>query len=180
MNAIDNSSLSFANGTTEAFCPICDRKVVWTAASAEKSIYPGDGAHYYLAEDITFTGTADAFFLSPTKGTACLHLNGHNITATAQKAIAAYGGTLNVMGNGMVSGNYATAWTGGATVHTTGLGTLNLCGGLYVKPVTNTTANPILFVANGTLNFYNGAVVDGVGGRLCFRAHAGGFVHRRR
>ena len=163
MNAISTESLSFAPGTSEALCPICDRKVVWTAAAAEKSIYPGDGAHYYLPEDITFDGTADAYFLSPTNGTACLHLNGHNITATAQKAIAAYGGTLNVMGSGTVSGNYAVAWSGGATVHATGGGKLNLCGGTFVKPVTNTTANPIVFAANGTINMFGGATVDGTG-----------------
>ena len=163
LNAIDNSRLSFAEGTTEAKCPVCDKTVIWTALTGERSVYPTDGTHYYLSEDVVFEGTSDAYFLSPVNGTVCLHLNGHNITATAQKAMTAYGGTINVMGSGTVSGNYATAWTGAATAHATSGGTLNLCGGTFVKPVTNTTANPIVFAGNGAVNLYNGAVIDGTG-----------------
>ena len=160
---IDNGDLSIDPNAPTALCPVCDREVVWTPATNQKSIYPGSGAHYYLAEDIVFDGTADAYFLSPSSGEACLHLNGHSITATAQRAVTAVGGTLNIIGNGTVSGNFAKAWYGGATAHAYGNGVLNLWGGTYVKPLTNTTENPILYVSSGTVNMYTGATVDGTG-----------------
>lgn len=159
--AIDNSNLSFTNGN-QAYCPACRNTVTWQAVSGELTAtkWLQSGGHYYLSGDVTYAGTDQAMY-SPTGSvsrTACLHLNGHNITATAGKAIQCGDGTLNVMGNGTVSGA-GTAY-GGATIHTWGSGTLNLYGGTYTKGASN---YPALFVGSYTVNLHDGATVEGQG-----------------
>jgi len=166
---VDNGPLQFAPGTAEAECPVCEKTVTWTAfhqsADTTKRIgRPADGAHYYLAEDILYTQDA-SFILPPIAGaTACLHLNGHNLTATAYRAayITGSAGTLNIMGEGIVSGNADAV---GAVLYMSTSNSdaaLNLYGGTYVKPDGNGRALTAI-VNGGSLNVYAGAWLKGNG-----------------
>ncbi len=166
---VDNGPLQFAPGTAEAECPVCEKTVTWTAfhQSEDTTVRigrPADGAHYYLAEDILYTQDA-SFILPPAVGeTACLHLNGHNLTATAYRAAYVTGsaGTLNIMGEGIVSGNADAV---GAVLYMSTSNSdaaLNLYGGTYVKPDGNGRALTAI-VNGGSLNVYAGAWLKGNG-----------------
>ena len=162
-SSVDNSNLTFDLGTTNAMCPVCRKKVTWIGISGELTEHQWlqAGGHYYLSGDVTYAGTDEALY-SPISGvakTACLHLNGHNITATAGKAIHVGDGTLNVMGNGIVSGANATTY-GGATIHTWGSGKLNLYGGTYTK---GASTYPVIFVGACTVQLFEGFKLDGQG-----------------
>ena len=164
--AADNKDLSVGSDDM-AVCPVCNEKVTWTAITqaANGTTAVGaltDGDHYYLAEDITYTGTDTYFVRAPgTGGKACLHLNGHNLTTTNTQAIFGYAGVLNVMGNGTVMGNTATENNGAAVhINTAGAnGKINLYGGTYTKPVSNKTASVITSLSGGTVNLYEGVTV---------------------
>ena len=196
---VDNSNLSFTDGSN-AYCPVCKKTVTWTAITQEEygtaaAIKASNGKHYYLAEDIHYTaalttssdgGETSYFIRMPSAGnTACLHLNGHNLTAANNLVIQGYPGTLNVMGNGIVSGNRNNS-SRGATIYfqTTG-GTLNLYGGTYTKPAAN-TRNIIYMNLAGSVHVYEGAWIRGIGssgyaaylnnsskGQMTFAVHGG-------
>lgn len=166
--AVDNSDLQFDEGTTNAVCPVCKEKVTWTAIGKESGTVSLGGKHYYLNKDLTFTGESDSGYLmnAGANTTACLHLNGHNITATKTRAIFGSNGRLNVMGNGIVSG-YNKAAQGAAVQHnnrTDGNG-IHLYGGTYQKTAdTRTDAHTVaVWNVGGTLNIYEGATVIGSG-----------------
>jgi len=171
-NAVDNSDLAFAAGSTDAVCPVCRKSVTWkpVTQAAYGTTRLGNlsgGDHYYLAEDIVYTGAENTFLRAPGTGSAaCLHLNGHNLSATNNGVITGYAGTINVMGNGTVSGNVADTNNGAAVhINTSGKnGTVNLYGGIYTKPATNKTAAVISIWANGgRINLYEGAQAVGNG-----------------
>ena len=174
----DNSNLSFSSGT-DAVCSVCQKTVTWKAVTqaAYGTIRLGalsNGDHYYLEEDITYTGADNFFLQAPASGSACLHLNGHSLVATNNGAIIGYSGTLNVMGSGIVMGNL-TAENQGAAVHinTTGSnGVVNLYGGTYTLPATNTTAAAVSIWANGgKINLYEGATAKGNGSGNAIYVH---------
>jgi len=169
----NNSDLKFAEGSNVAKCPACGDEVTWTpvsqAADTTTKIGVAEaGAHYYLTEDITFTGSGSTGFITgPTAQgtTACLHLNGHDLTST--KAAAIYSpyarmGVLNVMGNGTVSGNASGA---GTTVYLSSQkasGAINLYGGTYVKPASN-SASMVALINGGSIHVYDGVWLQGNG-----------------
>ena len=160
---VSNAKLSFESGTTNAYCPVCAKTVSWTAVSTSLSstLWTKDTNHYYLTGNVTYAGTDQAIY-SPTGGvakTACLHLNGFDLTATAGRAIHCGDGTLNIMGNGTVSGNQSASY-GGATFNTWGNGKLNLYGGTYTK---GASQYPVLYVGAYTVNLYSGATIEGSG-----------------
>ena len=155
--AIDNSNLKFDTGTTNAWCPVCEKKVTWTALKAEETT-SANGGHYYLVQDLTYTGTGDYFFRAPTTGghTACLHLNGHNMTATKTRAIYGSSGELNVMGNGNVTG-YNKKSTYGAAVmvnNKNAKSRINLYGGTYLKVSDAGSSWPVIAMGDAGGNFY--------------------------
>lgn len=161
---VDNGPLQFIPGTQEAECPVCKKNVTWTAFSQSQDTTvrigrPADGAHYYLAEDIVYSSDTAAFILPPVAGeAACLHLNGHNLTSTGYRAVYMTGsaGTLNIMGEGTVSGNEDAV---GAVIYvSTGNAdaTLNLYGGTYVKPDSNGRALTTV-VSGGSMYVHSGA-----------------------
>jgi len=164
--AADNKNLSVGADNT-AVCPVCNKSVTWKpitqAANGTTALGAlNDGDHYYLAEDITYTGTDTYFVRAPGTGSsACLHLNGHNLTTTNTQAIFGYAGVLNVVGNGTVMGNTATENNGAAVHINTGgaNGKINLYGGTYTKPVSNKTASVITSLSGGTVNLYEGVTV---------------------
>jgi hypothetical protein len=171
--AVDNSDLKFSSGN-QAYCPVCKKTVTWTAltqaAYGTARLIMSAGGHYYLAEDITYTG-ADAAAIRGPSGTtpACLHLNGHDLVATNEGAIIGYTGVMNVLGNGTVMGNTTAETTGAAVnINTSGAnGKVNLYGGIYTLPQANETA-PAVGVANngGEINIYAGPLNDNQGNEL--------------
>ena len=159
---VDNSDLVL-DANNQAKCPVCDKVVTWVAITKVESTLEMEGdTHYYLANDITYEGTGEALsYKVLSRIQSCLHLNGHNITATNARAIFA-GGYLNVMGNGIVSGN-STDQHRGATLDLNHVyGQLSLYGGTYVKSGLGTD-NPIINIHGngGTLNIFDGVIVDG-------------------
>ncbi len=167
----DNSDLVL-DANNQAKCPVCDKVVTWTAItqadinnSAEDYGYALSGdTHYYLAESITYTGSKVAIGYPWTQEnsgkTACLHLNGNNLTAT--NGIAFFVGLrLNVMGNGVVTGNGKLS-NRAATFDTNSTAALvNLYGGTYTKSANNDFPVLTINAAGGTLNIYDGVTVDG-------------------
>lgn len=166
---IDNSNLVFDAGTKNAYCPVCEKKVTWTALTTAQTT-AANGKHYYLAEDVTHTGDGDYFFRAPTTGgyTACLHLNGHNMTATATRAIYGSSGVLNVMGNGNVTG-YNKKNTQGAAVMINNKNVrsrVNLYGGTYLRTenAKSTWAVVCMGDAGGRLTIHKDVVIGGGSG----------------
>lgn len=161
---VDNGPLQFAPGTQEARCPVCEKTVTWTpfyqsGDTTARIGRPADGEHYYLAEDIVYTSSTAAFILPPVAGeTACVHLNGHNLTSQGYRAVYMTGsaGTLNIMGEGTVSGNADAV---GAVLYlstSNADATLNLYGGTYLKPDSNQKSLSII-AGGGSMHIYSGA-----------------------
>ena len=123
----------------EAVCPYCDATVQWQPlTNASENLLPvpeGNSAHYYLAEDITYTGKGLQIPQDEEKMDGfCLHLNGHNLTSTDEVAVSVgFGSALNVMGDGVVMG--AGAENKGAALDA--YSTVNLMGGIYRASVDN-------------------------------------------
>ena len=166
---IDNSDidLKFDEGTTNAVCPVCNEKVTWTAftPSADSQGLTG---HYYLTDDVTFTGTGGAgIFYSSTKNqTLCFHLNGHDLTATRTRAIFGSSGKLNVMGNGTVTGTNTSAEIGSAvqTNNTVAGNTVRLYGGTYKRA--SGSKGAVIGTQNcGEIYVYEGATLDAPGSK---------------
>ena len=170
INKFDNSDLQFTEGTTKARCPACDAIVEWTAITQADYGTNGigtatNGTHYYLTEDVTYTGDDAGFIANPTDKNekACLHLNGHNLTATAHAAIYtpyAHAGILNVMGDGVVSGKRNGT---GTTVYLSSkneAGRINLYGGTYEA---SSGSAVVALINGGSIHVYNGAWVKGNG-----------------
>lgn len=169
LNKIDNSNLVFAEGTTTAVCPYCQKSVEWEAISDDTAQVNLQGKkHYYLAKDLNFstlanTGTALMYDVYGEVNMSCLHLNGHNLISNGRAIYP--GGYMNIMGNGIVSGNYTHATQiRGATLDVNGAASsrLNLFGGTYTKAAENTRMPVMAFFINGgNINMYAGATIDG-------------------
>ena len=168
--AVDNSNLTLT--ADKGYCAVCKKPVTWKPITqAAYGTTPmgalSNGSHYYLAEDIVYTGADETFVRAPGTGsTACLHLNGFDLIATNYTAITGYAGTMNVLGNGTVMGNIATENSGAAVhINTNGpSGVINLYGGTYTLPQTNTTAAAVSVYNNGgEINLYEGVTVCGSG-----------------
>lgn len=170
-----NANLNL-DANSQARCEVCNKTVTWTPVDGSARVATVNGGHYYLTDDVTFTDSSVTSFLS-SPGTgghkACFHLNGHNINATACKAIYINSGLLNVMGNGEVAG-YCAKTDEGAAVYTNNrnaLNGLNLYGGTYKRASTAKSTMPVIgFGPNGrAINIYEGATVDaGTGTALVF------------
>ena len=165
---VDNSDieLKFDEGTTNAECPVCKKKVTWTALSDETTTHNLKG-HYYLTKDLTYTGTATAFVYNGTsQSTLCLHLNGHNLTATKTLAFFGSSGKANIMGNGEVSG--ANRGTGAAVQLNNGAANngIFIYGGTWKKAssVPATTAVLGIHSNGGLMKVYEGATIEATDG----------------
>ena len=147
-------NLTFAAGTTDAYCPGCEKTVTWTAL-ADQTYAVSSGSHYYLADNLTFTNTEAAAQAIKISGGAklCLHLNGK--TYTTAHRITAVSGTLNVYsGNGgAIVFNDNTSGVG-FTQGTTGI-TYNLYGGTYTY---SGTAEDNIIYNFGVVNLYDATV----------------------
>ena len=165
--------LQFMPGTQDAICPVCQCVVAWTPITGtEVHQYLMAGGHYYLANDITASAAdnGQSAYLSTgmpsADSSACFHLNDHNLTVSANRAIFVGRGILNIMGTGVVSGNKGLQWNGGTLMlnAANGTSTLNLYGGTYTKPAEDLNDTIALIGGNGgTINMYDGATIDGAG-----------------
>ena len=164
-------NLVLTNG--KGYCYACKKTVTWKALNQKtykETPYgtAGDNTHIYLAEDITYNGTeGSAFLIAPTTEghSACLHLNGHSLTATADRAIYGHTGILNVLGSGKLSG-YAASSNQGAAIqinNNTGTGVINLYSGTYshAKDSHETSYAISIWSNGGIVNIYDNAKVDG-------------------
>lgn len=157
----------------QAYCPVCRDTVTWeelTDDTARQTLQAGK--HYYLSKSLTyetaFSSSAPSFVAGPGGGSACLHLNGNDITATQAHALYAGSGILNVMGSGIVTGCAEDYRYGGALVcNTTNTGSVvNLYGGTYKRTDNSASKNGetayVLSVRNngGTLNLYEDVTVE--------------------
>ncbi len=167
---VDNTDieLKFDEGTTDAVCPVCKTKVTWTALTDNSNGQNLQG-HYYLTGDITYTGTATAYLQNgKTGGILCVHLNGHDITATKTRVIHGSNGRVNIMGNGIVTGYQSSADLGAAAMINNGAATngIHLYGGTYRKTANSVSGAAVVCVntVGGTLNIYEGAIIDNPSG----------------
>lgn len=170
-----NANLNL-DGNKQARCEICNKVVTWTPVDGSARVVAANGGHYYLIKDIEFTDSGvSSFIAAPGTGghKACFHLNGHNINATATKAIYGGSGTINMMGNGIVAG-YCAKTDEGAAIYTNNRNAtngINLYGGTYKRASTAKTTIPVIaFGGNGrALTVYEGATIDGgTGAALVF------------
>jgi len=155
-NAVDNTKLVFAPETTNAVCPICKKTVTWTELTdAMSTLTTG---HYYLSKSIERSNAK--LMMSVAAGeTVTIHLNDFNIANTYTTNLGARAiecaGTLNILGNGIVSAESANR-TGSGTVTAAG-GVVNLYGGTYQAQAASNAALGVN--ASGQINVYNGATV---------------------
>lgn len=162
------SDLNFAAGTTDAYCPVCNGTVTWTAlATGTEPFKPTLGEHYYLAEDLTYTGSGAAYIVmnSGAGKTVCIHLNSHSLTAPNNRVFYGSSSILNVMGTGVVSGRVPDTYGPGSTVqsNTSNVnGTVNLYSGTY-RQTAGAAASEFTVNVNdaGRINVYRDAVVEG-------------------
>jgi hypothetical protein len=161
---VDNAALVL-DGESKAMCPVCNKIVEWIAITDTVAAQNLEGGkHYYLTQDLTSAVTDEGYIRATSATAACLHLNGHNITATATCAIFV-SGKLNVMGEGVVTGvgyeDPSLAAHRNASVEVHELDAVaNLYGGTYTKPADSAKAAVGVFSKGGTLNIFEGVTVD--------------------
>ena len=148
----------------EATCPVCKETAQWAPLTTDNLVLDSaEHMHRYLAEDLTL---ANKKFNTTSKSgnVVCLHLNGHSITQTNSGTgmqgvlVTNAGSTLNVMGNGTVTGSgivYQGLYGGGALDVR---GTVNVYGGTYMSNV-NRPAVAIFAASNGNLNMFAGEIL---------------------
>jgi hypothetical protein len=155
----DNSNLVFEEGTTKAMCTFCGEVVEWKPISENvtATLTIEEHGHYYLTTDLVNTARIN----TTANEAACLHLNGHNITATGRAISVQKDCIMNVMGNGVVIGKSTAEASYGATISCQG--SMNLIGGTY-KHVDSTLPTLGLFRATGIVNIYKGVTFEGTEG----------------
>ena len=149
-----------SGGTVTAVCPSCGTEKTWeplTAISGTAAPHLKSEAHYYLSKDLN-NKTYYSF-----ESTFCLHLNGHNITSSARAVYVETDATLNIMGDGTITGvglSHSTCDRGGALDIA---GKANLYGGTYK----HSGNYPIIATrgSKGGINVYDGTRITGTTGR---------------
>ncbi len=182
ITAVSTAALSL-DANKQAKCQVCGKVVTWTPiTSTDAAQNLTDGKHYYLPADVNFTKADYPYIQVASGASACLHLNDHDIIATKSMAVMVKG-TLNIMGDGVVSGNgfdnedlRNNPHLSGATLGTDSTSAvINLYGGTYIKSTENdgreiivggnskTASNPIVYIYGngGTINMFEGATIDG-------------------
>ena len=176
-------NLSFMGNTKVAVCAACRAKATWieinqnnvstlTEYLGTSSVMPTGTYHFYLSSDVTYEGSNYFLNMGSSSRKVCLHLNGHNVTAT-KNAIAVVAGNakLNILGTGTVSGNHTdSAKYRGSTLilnagTTTDPGTIRLYSGTFIQPEGNTQYAPVATSWQaGLLEIYPDATLSGNSG----------------
>ena len=158
----DANEMSF-DGELPTYCPKCGEGVTWTPLTQPEAAHiEMTSGHYYLAEDISLTNDAgEAYGYYITKGVeVCLHRNGKSIVSYGNhikgekcySSVRVNGGSLNLMGEGLVSGS---AYNWGALDVS---GTVNVYGG----SIYNNTGNRRAVIGKGgETNLYDVTVEKG-------------------
>lgn len=156
-NDVYKTMIDFTQGTVHD-CPMCGAEAAkWQPLTAD---YAGSGngpaaGHYYLTESLdntTYTAISGV--------TVCLHLNNCNITSTERAFWVGNSGTLNIMGEGIVTGTYTSTAARGVAMDVTE-GNVNLYGGTY-KHSKGTNPRPIIGLRDTSkLKMYEGATIVG-------------------
>lgn len=156
-NDVYKTMIDFTQGTVHD-CPMCGAEAAqWQSLTAD---YAGSGngpaaGHYYLTESLdntTYTAISGV--------TVCLHLNNCNITSTERAFWVGNSGTLNIMGEGIVTGTYTSTAARGVAMDVTE-GNVNLYGGTY-KHSKGTNPRPIIGLRDTSkLKMYEGATIVG-------------------
>jgi hypothetical protein len=110
----------------------------------DSRVYFLDSGNYYLTEDISSTA-----YYNIKSGTNCIHLNGHNMNSSTL-AIRIGNATLNMMGNGKVTGSFKDATSKyGSTIYLQNVeAKLNLYGG-------SLTGHTVAFVPRRNGSFFS-------------------------
>lgn len=154
---------------TGGFCPVCEKNVTWTELSANNA--GALNGHYYLASDFTYTGTATSAISASGSGkTACVHLNGNDLTATNTIAIYSGDGVINVMGTGTVAGRTNGSGYGAAVQsdNAPDAGGINLYSGTYQQAADTAADAYTVSVRSGggNVKIYEDAnVLSGISGK---------------
>ena len=155
-------TVSAEEGALPETCPYCNKKVTWSPLTeANASDDAVSNGHRYLA----FEGDSAQWKTKSVPKTVCLYMNGKTITGTDGRVFSV-GGTLNLIGEGTVSGRAVLP-----SVTSYG-GTINVSGTLNVYGTTiNTTMEEgrttgrggavYLGYADSVMNLYSGKIVGG-------------------
>ena len=150
-----------AGGTVTAVCPVCGTEQQWIdLAQYEGGTQFKENTHYYLSDSVQLPKHYSI------NVNACVHLNGKNITSEAGAFYIEDTFTVNLMGQGNVSGvgrKHATrGWWGAVDV----VGSVNLYGGTYTCTSEGPAISGKSTSAASVINMYEGAAVvrtDGLG-----------------
>ena len=161
--------------TVEAVCPKCGETVTWQAIGQDTenmvlSSY-GNVTHFFLAEDISWE-TKNYRLSTAANGNAevCLHLNNKNFTQPGTANVRALhtvaNTTMNVMGDGVITGRAYlyndTTYMGVVDAE----GTVNIFGGTYKDTkglailATRGSKNPAINMYAGTVESTLGTTSD--------------------
>lgn len=161
--------------TVEALCPKCGETVTWQAIGQDTenkvlSSY-GNVTHFFLAEDISWE-TKNYRLSTAADGNAevCLHLNNKNFTQAGTANVRALytvaNTTMNVMGDGVITGRAYlyndTTYMGVVDAE----GTVNIFGGIYKDTkglailATRGSKNPAINMYAGTVESTLGTTSD--------------------
>ena len=178
------SYLVFPAGATDVnalpeICEHCGVAVTWTPLSqAEiRSTNSLTTGHYYVAMEEEISDSVVKSVAADQ--TVCLYLNGKTLAGTTRALNIKAGGTLNIMGEGKITGRGTTAGVDGACCYIESGGTLNQYGGTlsYVTYQQRHAVNGGVVYVGGTYNLYNGIVENGItkvyhGGNIYVAANA--------
>jgi len=158
LTAIEGMEETFAGQTetVSAICPVCggEEAVEWTALTGAAAQLADPNGHYYLSGDVTFSAAGTSF--SSNNNTLCLYLNGNDITAGGVAIQVTYGNTVNIMGEGTVSG---TASSNGAALNVNNPnGKINIYGGTFQKVAGAKGAVAAIGAQGGVINMYTGTI----------------------
>ena len=162
----DNGNGTYTVGLKTSVCPGCGETIADSAWEeytdqhlTEETALTEGTKHYKLTADLT----CGPYGLYMTGGTVCFDLNGHNINRSGTgAAFRMTAGTLNVVGEGVVTGSqYGTVRLDSAAA------TANLKGGTYTKYTTASggyrSASILSLESGGTVNMYDGVTLTTAG-----------------
>ncbi len=142
-----------AGGDIVANCPVCETEVTWKELNAVSGNALASG-HYYLSGDLQRT---THFSVTGEGNKVCLHLNGNDITSSLRSFYIEYA-TLNIMGEGIVTGGHSNANNAHLASNVDASGNVNLFGGTYKattdKPIVSSRSNK-----DNVVTMYTGASI---------------------
>ena len=164
--AADTEAVRYPSGVTsyEAQCPVCKTTVTWVPYNGENDADNPlkTSAHLYLDKDQTIA-SGKAFLVA--YSTTCFNLNGYDITGADGSKYAFAGASsmrfIDTYGGSVVAGYSAS--TAATAIHANSSSVkYYLYGGTWTKTASSADDSTVvrLSAKGGTLNIYEGAVID--------------------